>query len=78
MSEDLDRALRARKEFEAERDRRLEERFRAAEITVELQLTELRRQLTRMEAAQNRLIGLALGAPVVTAIIVYLLTRSGG
>lgn len=100
MSEDLERALRARREFEDERDRRMEERFKAQDRSVtdsfrsqdrsvterlksqadsnNLQLSEMRRRLDVIEAAHDKLVVLAFGAPVVTAVIVYLLTRSGG
>lgn len=76
--EDLERALRAHKELDAERDRRVDERFQAFDKAMGLQLVEMRRRLRKVEEDLAKLTALALGAPVVTAIIVYLLTRSGG
>jgi len=57
-------------------------KIHSASASLESQLDKsedrLSSRLKEVEDFQSRLIGLALGAPVVTAIIVYLLTRAGG
>jgi hypothetical protein len=79
----FERILRERDEREKERNERLDERYRnqkealgAALISAKEDMAELEGKIDDLKAFQSRLISIALATPVVTAIIVYLLTRS--
>lgn len=79
----FERILRERDEREKERNRRLDDRYQnqkealaAALIAARDTTIDLQNQIDELKEFQARLIALALAAPVVTAIIVYLLTRA--
>jgi len=69
----------------AERDKRMDERhdaqktaLAAALVAADRDKDELQDQIDVLKVFQSKLISIALGAPVATAVIVFLLTRSGG
>jgi uncharacterized protein YllA (UPF0747 family) len=78
----FERILHERDALEEERDRRLEERYEnqkealaAALVSAEKANFDLQNQIDALKDFQGKLIALAMSTPVVTAIIVYLLTR---